>query len=114
MIDGQRKASAPGLPVSEFPRLRMALAPMLPERMPDGWGTGQEARRDHRARRTLSMGLPDGSEPRGTRRMQSDTPRPGDDPLPPIGDPAPEPQTPEIDPPVEPPAPQPPGPIEAH
>ncbi len=34
--------------------------------------------------------------------MQSDTPRPGEDPLPPIGDP-----------PTEPPAPQPPGPISA-
>jgi hypothetical protein len=44
--------------------------------------------------------------------MQSDTPRPGDDPLSPIGDPLPEPDTPQVDPPVEPPAPLPPGPID--
>ncbi|MGU3664171.1 hypothetical protein ACLBX9_08310 [Methylobacterium sp. A49B] len=40
----------------------------------------------------------------------SDTPRPGDDPAPPIGDPPPGPTPPEGDPP----APQPPGPIDAH
>lgn len=43
--------------------------------------------------------------------MQSDTPQPGDDPLPPIGDPPPDPAPPTGDPPGEPPAPQPPGPI---
>lgn len=43
--------------------------------------------------------------------MHSDTPRPGDEPLPPIGDPPPDPAPPEGDPPSEPPAPQPPGPI---
>lgn len=44
--------------------------------------------------------------------MSSDTPRPGDDPLPPIDDPLPEPAPPDGDPPAEPPAPRPPGPIE--
>jgi hypothetical protein len=43
--------------------------------------------------------------------MQSDTPRPIDDPLPPVGDPPPDPVPPLGDPPSEPPAPQPPGPI---
>lgn len=49
--------------------------------------------------------------------MQSDTPRP-DDPLPPVGDPPPDPVPPlgdplppMGDPPDEPPAPQPPSPI---
>lgn len=52
-----------------------------------------------------------GRESRTGDLMQSDTPRPGDDPLPPIGDPPPDPAPPEGDPPSEPPAPQPPGPI---
>ena len=46
------------------------------------------------------------------KRMTSDAPTPGDDPLPPMGDPPPGPQTPEGDPPPEPQAPQPPGPID--
>lgn len=37
--------------------------------------------------------------------MTSDTPTPGDDPLPPMGDPPPGLQTPEGDPPTEPPGP---------
>ena len=37
--------------------------------------------------------------------MMSDAPTPGDDPLPPMGDPPPGLQTPEGDPPTEPPGP---------
>lgn len=43
--------------------------------------------------------------------MQSDTPRPSDEPMPPIGDLPPDLTPPAGDPPAEPPAPQPPGPI---
>ncbi|QRE76726.1 hypothetical protein F1D61_27070 [Methylobacterium aquaticum] len=58
-----------------------------------------------RCRRPLPKGVSEGND------MQSDTPRPGDDPLPPIGDPPPDPAPPEGDPPSEPPAPQLPSPI---
>lgn len=61
------------------------------------------------ASHALSSGVHGARE--GISTMQSDTPRPGDDPLPPIGDPPPDPAPPDGDPPTEPPAPQPPGPI---